>query len=95
MNKHFEVKKMKHKKRLQKLQNFREKAIRRNANQKATLTTLHISLLVLRDKYGFGSKRLGDFVEHFADVLDSINLDYLDFEDIKNAIYEETGVKIL
>lgn len=62
--------------------------------RKATLLFLHVGALYLRDKKGYGSKRLGDFVEGSVEILDSISLGDIDFMDIRNTLYEETGVEI-
>lgn len=32
-------------------------------------TTMYVPMLILRDKYGFGRKRLGDFLESIADQM--------------------------
>ena len=54
-----------------------------------------IPLMVLRDKYGYGAKRLEDFIENVADMLDSYNRGYLDLDDIKKTLEEETGIKVI
>ena len=55
---------------------------------------LHVAMLYLRDKQGYGKKRLGDFVEGCFDILGAISTEHLNFKDIADTIYEETGVKI-
>lgn len=62
--------------------------------RQSTILMLHIAMLYLRDKQGYGKKRLGDFVEGCFDILESISIDDINFKDIQDAIYEETGVKI-
>lgn len=54
-----------------------------------------IPLMVLRDHYGFGAKRLERFIDKVADMLDSYNKGYLDLDDIEKTIEEETGIKVL
>ena len=49
-------------------------------------------LLVLRDKFGFGKKRLKRFSEEYLEVIDAYNKDYLDFDDVVKMIEEETGI---
>lgn len=66
---------------------------RRNVEQ-STLLMLHVAMLYLRDEKGYGKKRLGDFVEGCVDILSAISTEHLDFKDIQDTIYEETGVKI-
>lgn len=60
----------------------------------AIVVAMHASCLYLRDKQGYGRKRLGDFIEGFANIIHDIGDGYLDFEDIIDTLYEETGVKI-
>lgn len=49
-------------------------------------------LLVLRDKFGFGKKRLKRFSEEYLEVIDAYNKDYLDFDDVVKMMEEETGI---
>lgn len=49
-------------------------------------------LLVLRDKFGFGKKRLKRFSEEYLEVIDAYNKDYLDFYDVVKMMEEETGI---
>lgn len=60
----------------------------------ASYQFMYLSLMILRDKYGFGKKRLGDFVESVVELMDSVQKDYLTLDDMKNAIYDETGVTL-
>lgn len=60
----------------------------------ATAKNFYLSIMILRDKYGFGKKRLGDFVEFMAELYDSLDKGYLSLEDMENTIFEETGVRI-
>lgn len=55
---------------------------------------LGLPMLVLRDKYGFGKKRLERFLDQVLDVYDLFNKDYLTLEDIHQALYDETGIRI-
>ena len=68
--------------------------LKENATIKAVQITQLFPLMILRDKYGFGSKRLQDFLEHYSNMFDAYNKGYVKLEDIANTIYEETGVKI-
>lgn len=60
---------------------------------RSIVVVAYASMLYLRDKQGYGKKRLGDFIEGFAEILSDINYSYLDFEDIIHTIKEETGVE--
>ncbi len=54
-----------------------------------------LPLMVLRDKYGYGAKRLEEFIDNVADMLDSYNKGYLDLDDIEKTLEEETGIKVI
>lgn len=71
-----------------------EKRVSKEATEKAVNVTLLFPLLILRDKYGFGPKRLPEFQGHFQELWDSYTSGYLDLEDIALTLYEEAGVKI-
>lgn len=62
--------------------------------EQSTLLMLHVAMLYLRDKQGYGKKRLGDFVEGCVDILSAVGSEHLDFKDIRDTIYKETGVQI-
>lgn len=62
--------------------------------QTALVVSMYASCLYLRDKQGYGKKRLGDFAEGFAEIVQDISYDRLDFVDIINTIEEETGIKV-
>lgn len=54
-----------------------------------------LPLMVLRDKYGYGAKRLEEFIDNVADMLDSYNRGYLDLGDIEQTLKEETGIEVI
>lgn len=54
-----------------------------------------LPLMVLRDKYGYGAKRLEEFIDNVADMLDSYNRGYLDLDDIEKTLEDETGIKVI
>lgn len=64
------------------------------AVQKAFAMMLYISGIVLRDKWGFGRKRLDQFFDYTLEQFDAIQQQYVSFEDIQKAIKEETGLEI-
>ena len=68
--------------------------LKENATIRAVQITQLFPLMVLRDKYGFGSKRLSEYQKHYNDLWDAYNKGYLKLEDIANTIYEETGIKV-
>lgn len=61
---------------------------------KSVLLMLYVGMLYLHDKKGYGRKRLGDFIEGCCEILSAIDSEHIDFKDMQDAIYEETGVKI-
>lgn len=74
------------------IQELKQEATR-EAVEQAMITVLYSSIMVLRDS-GFGKKRLERFVEDWFELFDSIQKDYLDFDDMIQTIKEETGFEI-
>ena len=56
-------------------------------------TTMYVPMIVLRDKYGFGRKRLGDFLEEIIDQMKFIEEGYVTTKDMQRTITEETGIR--
>lgn len=65
------------------------------AIKKASDYSLAVPMMILRDRFGFGKKRLLDFYGEFLNLYDSVDKDYLDLKDIVNTIEEETGVNVV
>lgn len=63
-------------------------------SRKVIPVVLLTSLMVLRDKYGFGRKRLGDFAESVFEIYEAVDTDYVSFDDLAETIEKETGVKL-
>lgn len=59
-----------------------------------TESTICMMAMVLRDKYGFGKKRMAEFVAYFYDMADSIAGEWLCYDDIVQAVLDETGVDL-
>ena len=55
---------------------------------------LGIPIMVLRDKYGFGKKRLNDFIDYVLEEQDSFNKGYFTLEDVEEILYEEVDIKL-
>lgn len=55
---------------------------------------LGISMLALRDLWKFGPKRLKEFANKFLDIYYDMNAGYLDWNDMYDAIEDETGFDI-
>lgn len=49
--------------------------------------------MVLRDKWGFGQKRLQRFMKQLEDMFDSLDKEYVSFDDCKEVLYKECGIK--
>ena len=56
--------------------------------------TLGLPAMVLKDKYGFGKKRLPEFLDHVVDLYESYEMGYLTLQDIRTALWEEGGYKV-
>lgn len=64
------------------------------AVSRAFVLMMNVPLLVLRDKYGFGAKRLGKFMEYMLLQFEAIQEGYVNFDEMKTALEEETGIKV-
>lgn len=73
-------------------------AIKRRATgeavDKAFTMMLVLPLMVLRDKYGFGKKRLSEFIEYTLENYDSFEKGYVTLEDLQDTLKEETGITL-
>ena len=54
-----------------------------------------ISLIVLRDFFGFGGARLERFIDGVYDYYESITKKLVDIDEIIEAIKDETGIEIM
>lgn len=73
--------------------------IKHDAAQEAVYTAftmmLGLPVIVLRDKYGWGKKRLSDFMDYVLELYDSFEKDYVTLDDLWDTIEKETGVKMI
>lgn len=65
------------------------------AIDKAFVLMLGLPMIALHDKYGWGKKRLSDFMNHVLEQYDSFNKNFITLDDLRNAIEKETGVKLI
>ena len=65
------------------------------AMEKAFVYASLVPMFVLRDKYGFGEKRLGEFFDELNILTNDINDGYLSLKDIADTITKETGLEIV
>lgn len=89
---------MNHKQRKAQLNQFKVNSLKKGMRLEATDVAISIMksvpLLVLRDKYGFGAKRLKDFQNYIDEMIKDIADNRLDFIDIITVLKEETGIEI-
>lgn len=64
------------------------------AVSRAFFLMMNVPLIVLRDTFGFGEKRLGKFIDEVKKNMDCLTEGYVSFDDLKKALEEETGVKV-
>lgn len=75
------------------VQNIKKQATN-EAVDTAFTAMLAIPMLVMRDRYGFGRKRLEKFMDEVFEVYDSFNNDYLTLDDMHKALKDEVGFTI-
>ena len=54
-----------------------------------------LTMTVLHDKYGFGTKRLERFLKEYQELLDSYEKGYISPDDLNGVLWEEVGMKVL
>lgn len=67
---------------------------RKDAIKQASDFSLAAPMLVLKDEFGFGEKRLLRFYEAVLELYDSVDKGYLNLSDIVKTIEEENNIKI-
>lgn len=65
------------------------------AKEEMSLYAVLIPMWVLRNKFGFGAKRLEDFLEALEELTEDIDQGYLSIKDIKETIKKETGLDFI
>ena len=68
---------------------------RQDSIEKASQYSMTVPIMVLRDEFGFGQKRLDKFLESYMELFNSIEEGWLDLDDIVDTINEETNVTIV
>ena len=61
------------------------------ASQQTIETVLLMSLCVLRDEFGFGEKRLNQYLDRYAEKTDCMAHGYVDWEDLQEEMGEYLG----
>lgn len=72
--------------------NIKEKAAL-EAMDIAFVMMMSIPIMVLRDKYGFGKKRLDAFSDYVLDLYDSFNKGYITLDDLRETLKEEVNIE--
>lgn len=73
----------------------RDAAVQMESSKRALIFLMSIPLVVLRDEFGFGKKRLEKFMEKFTSLWSAYENDYIEIEELADLIEEETGLKII
>lgn len=73
----------------------RAKEMAERATRNVFLSLLYLPLMVLRDKYGFGKKRMAEFADYLLQACKDYEDDYFPIEEVERMIYEETGVRLV
>jgi len=55
-------------------------------NREVVVQFLALTIEALRLEFGFGQKRIDQYTKRVNDLLDSVNLDYVSFEDLLDEI---------
>ena len=66
----------------------------KSAIDRASKWSMFAPMMVLRDTFDFGGKRLKRFYLALIDMYDSIDKNYLDLEDIRKTLREEAGIDL-
>lgn len=64
------------------------------ASNTAFILLLSLPLIVLRDKYGFGRKRLEDFQEFLLAQYECFSAGMITLDELKGIILAETGMQV-
>lgn len=63
--------------------------------ERASQLSMTVPIMVLRDEFGFGKKRLDKFIDAYMELYNSIDEGYLNLDDIIKTVNEETSVEIV
>lgn len=68
--------------------------VKKNATETAVKITNLFPVWILRTKYGFGEKRLREFMQHYAELLEAYDKGYVSLPDIAQQLDKETGIRL-
>lgn len=75
---------------------IKEKAVKETVDRlsrEAFDRTVVLSLLVLRDHWGFGSTRMERFMDQLAELIEDVSAGRLSMNDITQTLEEELGIQ--
>lgn len=67
---------------------------KKEALEEANSLMVLLPILVLRDQFGFGEKRLERFVDGLGELYSDIESKKLNIDDIAHVVEEETGFRV-
>jgi hypothetical protein len=76
------------------LNQVQKSILEKEITEKSVKIVLALSLIVLRDTFGFGKKRLAKFAQEFLVQLKCIESGAVTFEELNEIIYKETGMEV-
>lgn len=68
------------------------KDIAYHMGKRAIWVAINTSAMILHDKFGFEHDQIQTFLTEYAEVVDSIELELLTYEDIETVMKNETGL---
>lgn len=66
-----------------------------SVKENVVVTMLVVMQIVLKDKFGFGQKRLMRFKEHFESYCESLSGGWCTYTDIEQTLHDELGVEVV
>ncbi len=54
-----------------------------------------LTMTILHDKCGYGTKRLERFIKEYKELLDSYNKGYISMDDLNQVLKDEVGMEVL
>lgn len=68
--------------------------LKKRTTNKALSIVNYFPMWVLRTKYGFGEKRIKEYMKHYHDLLEAYNEGYIDLVDIAKMLEKEVNIKL-
>lgn len=80
------------------IQDIKKQAVRETVDRvsrEAFERMMVLSLLVLRDEWGFGSKRMERFIDRLSELIVDVSEGRLSMDDIADALEDELGIEFM